>query len=104
MVVPLVDLVVPVSRAVELSYFLELWRDCADLPMDGVAVSAQRASVKATSSSVGLDDLLQHVRDHVLVPEMGHGLIFYANLLQFEYALVPEIRHLFCIPIPFIFL
>ena len=104
MVVPLVDLVVPESRAVELSYFLELWRDCADLPMDGVAVSAQRASVKATSSSVGLDDLLQHVRDHVLVPEMGHGLIFYANLLQFEYALVPEIRHLFCIPIPFIFL
>ena len=72
MVVPLVDLVVPESRAVELSYFLELWRDCADLPMDGVAVSAQRASVKATSSSVGLDDLLQHVRDHVLVPEIGH--------------------------------
>ena len=82
MVVPLVDLVVPESRAVELSYFLELWRDCADLLPDGVTVSAQRASVKATSSSVGLDDLLQHVRDHVLVPEMGH---------------------LYCIPIPLIF-
>ena len=83
MVVPLVDLVVPVSRAVDLSYFLELWRDCANLLVDGVAISAQRASVKATSSSVGLDDLLQHVRDHVLVPEM---------------------EHLHCIPIPFIFL
>ena len=69
MVVPLVELVVPETRAVELSHLLELWRDCADLLSDGDAVSAQRASVKATSSSVGLDDLLQHVRDHVLVSE-----------------------------------
>ena len=72
MVVPLVALVVPETLAVGLSYLSELWRDCADLLPDGVTVSAQRASVKATSSSVGLDDLLQHVRDHVLVPERRH--------------------------------
>ena len=38
LVVPLVDLVVPVSRAVELSYLSELWRDGAELFMDGVSV------------------------------------------------------------------
>jgi len=44
-----------------------------DVLSHAVSEVADGTPVKATSSSVGLDDLLQHVRDHRLVPESVLG-------------------------------
>ena len=46
-----------------------------DVLSHALARVSNRTAVKEISSSVGLNDLLQHMRDYILVPEKGHLLL-----------------------------